>query len=128
LEPFLNYPKADIILTHFWGNDTIRAIGQVTDPEKKEKYEKAYGVPYDTLEREFFSRAQHERTDYLRKQLVSMLNEVTPNKKIIGYGPIFNKKNSVMYDIVSISTSKVSKVLLKNTLYKEYKGLSLIHI
>ncbi|MFS1026833.1 hypothetical protein ACFC9R_16285 [Enterococcus casseliflavus] len=121
LKPYLNYPKTDIILTHFWGNDTIRAIGQVTDDERKAKYEKAYGVPYDILTQEFASKTQHEKTEYLRKQLVSMINKVTPKKKFIGYGPIFNSKNSVLYDIVSISTSQVSKILFKNTLYKRYK-------
>ncbi|EIA6647391.1 hypothetical protein K7Q65_002382, partial [Enterococcus faecalis] len=121
LRPYLEYPKADIILTHFWGNDTIRAIGQVNDEETKTKYVRAYGVSYEELEAEFLVKTQHEKTDYLRNRLVSMINTVTPKKKIIGYGPIFNSKNSVMYDIVSISTSKASKVLLKNNLYKGYK-------
>lgn len=121
LSPFLKSKTVDVVLTHFWSNDSIRAIGQVKKDEVKRKYEEAYGLPYCQLEEEMKRKTPYEKNLFLRERLVNQIENRSIGKKFIGYAPIFNSRNVVIYDIVSISTSNASRILLKDTLYKQYK-------
>ncbi|HHY21417.1 MAG TPA: hypothetical protein GX525_05930, partial [Bacilli bacterium] len=87
LKPFLEYPKCDVIITHFWSNDTIRAVGQVTKKDVKDKYEMAYNVKFEILENYFLDKSFYEKAQYLRERFVSVIKEMAPRKHV-GYAPI----------------------------------------
>lgn len=122
LSPFINYHKTDIILTHFWKNDTKRALGQnVKNKQVKNKYEKAYGIDYEELYKNLKTMNHIESNEYLRELFKKQIVERTSKNKYIGIAPIFNRTNNVVYDIVSVSTSVESRNLLKNIMHKLMK-------
>ncbi|WP_270597985.1 three-Cys-motif partner protein TcmP [Enterococcus asini] len=117
LAPFLKSKKADIILTHFM-SDPTRGINQAKTEEAKKKYSETYGLPFEKLVME---SETINKTFFFRQRVKAQISKFT--SKYVSYGPIFNSKNRVLYDIVLISRAEVSRDLLKRNLYLEYRDI-----
>jgi|GEM_PF-6520177 len=124
LKPFLESKSVDIILTHFWMNDTKRAINQVVKEEAKNKYINAYGLSYEDLRERYNKMSSFEQNEFLRKQLIDQIMKHGANEKKFGYAPIFNDRNNVVYDIVIVSISNAATKLFRSEMYNLYKNVA----
>ncbi|MGM0285782.1 MULTISPECIES: three-Cys-motif partner protein TcmP [unclassified Enterococcus] len=118
LKPFLISGDVDVILTHFT-SDVIRGIKNATSNKAKQKYEETYDMPFEEIKRQI-TDPNVRSLSFLRNRIIDKVSELS-KKKLVSYGPIFNSRDVVVYDIVLISKAPKTKRLLKSFLYNEYK-------
>jgi len=115
--PYLNR-WGEVIINHMI-SDSIRAIKEVKSPEAKEKYENTYLKSIEQLIPYGSDRSSYEnRINEIIKNLSSRKN------CYIASFPIFNKNNSLMYDIVHITSNINGFKLFKKCAWQIFEGKS----
>ncbi len=112
--------RIDLIITHFHQNDPSRAIPRgIKDPQKRARYEQTYEMQLEAIENNLKNLTGYERSKWFRDRMVEiMCRRLSIKPDQVAYAPIFNSRDSSVYDIVFFSNSKRAKDLFKSTIYK----------
>lgn len=120
LSPFFKH-WGEVLINHMI-SDTVRAVKQVKREEKKKKYEYTYQVndiaelvPYGS-----------DKTAY-EKRLLAIIDRMKGSQDrqyYVASFPFFNKRNSLVYDLVHCTSHEKGFTLFKSTAWKTFEGKS----
>ncbi|MFW6002315.1 MAG: three-Cys-motif partner protein TcmP [archaeon] len=112
--------RIDIIITHFHQNDPGRAIPSgIKKIETRNRYEQTYDMDLELIKKEIYGLKGFKRSKWFRDRMVELMSRYFKvSKNLIAYAPIFNSRDSSVYDIVFFSHSKRAKDLFKSSIHK----------
>lgn len=111
LMPFIKN-WGEVIINHMV-SDSIRAVGQVKRPETITKYEQTYLTTIEELLNFGSDRIAYEN------RIENIVRELRGNSRYyIAMFPFFNKKNSLVYNLIHCTTNIIGFNLYKTTAWK----------
>lgn len=116
LKPFLGN-WGEVLINHMV-SDTLRAVSQVKDENKKKKYEETYLV--DKIEDLFKYGTDRNKYQERINDIIGVISDMNKRNTYISSFPIFNKKNAVVYNLVHCTPNIIGKRLFKKTAWKVF--------
>ncbi len=116
LKPFLGN-WGEVLINHMV-SDTIRAVKQVKNENKKKKYEETYLV--DKIEDLLTYGTDRNKYEERINAIISSISEFNKRNTYISSFPIFNAKNAVVYDLVHCTPSIIGKRLFKKDVWQVF--------
>ena len=120
LSPFLGN-WGEILINHMV-SDTVRAVKQVKDDTKKEKYENTYLV--NEIEDLLTYGTDRKKYQERINDIIKDISSVKWRNTYISSFPIFNKKNAVVYNLVHCTPNIAGKILFKKIAWNTFGGQS----
>ncbi|MDR2772450.1 MAG: three-Cys-motif partner protein TcmP [Elusimicrobiota bacterium] len=118
LSPFLRN-WGEVIINHMV-SDSIRGVSQAKSDATKAKYAQTYGAPVESL---LTFRGKRDAYEKRIQKIITMLSTQT-GKRYIAPFPFFNKKNSLVYNLIHCSGHIAGFKLFKKTAWKTFGGKS----
>lgn len=124
LKRLFSLERTDILINHLFPHDVKRAVKNVTNANRIDEFQEAYGKSIDEL-RAIQRIPNLEEKDYEYRALFENELRRHSKKRYIGYAPvIMNEINHVhIFDLVVASNSIQATVLLKDTLFTFHRGM-----
>ncbi len=110
----------EIILNHMV-SDSIRAVSQVKRPAAISKYESTYLAKIEDL---IDFGSDRDAFENRIKDIIAALNGANHKRYYIASYPFFNRKNSVVYNLLHCTSSIVGFKLYKSTAWSTFGGKS----
>ena len=119
LAPFFR-SWGEVLINHML-YDSVRAIKQVKSQAAIKKYEDTYLADFEDL-----LPCGSDKTAYEKRveQIIRYLKGSSERKYYVGAFPIFNTRNSLMYDLVHCTSNIAGFKLYKSTAWKVFGGKS----
>lgn len=119
LAPFFR-SWGEVLINHML-YDSVRAIKQVKSQAAMKKYENTYLSDFEDLLPYGSDKTAYERRV---EQIITALKGASRRKYFIGAFPLFNTRNSLMYDLVHCTSNVAGFRLYKRTAWKTFGGKS----
>lgn len=118
IRPFLKY-WGEVIINHMLF-DSTRAVSQVKRPDKIEKYEQTYLTSIEKLVNANCGREEYEQRI---EDIIKEFHGIN-RKYYIASCPFYNRKNSVVYNLIHCTSNIAGFKLFKTTIWQTFEGKS----